>query len=148
MSEQPTPAVTVNFRELLETFELANMAMAYESEVYIATETGKIHLVSTYDVIDEELPDDIGDAVKYIALPHKNELDLGSDLVFDFVDQELPQHGQAISDMFRRKGAYGRFKQFLDSRGLLERWRAFEEKATEAALRDWCAASGIGFSDG
>ncbi len=45
--------------------------------------------------------------------------------------------------MFRRKGAYGRFKPLLQDRGPLERWYAFEAAATERALKDWCELNDI-----
>jgi hypothetical protein len=54
----------------------------------------------------------------YIAVPHKNELGLGRRLVFDFVDQELPRDADAVSDFFRRRGAYARLKALLRNRVL------------------------------
>jgi len=89
-----------------------------ENEAYVCRDSGKIHWISgDPGELDEEeqVPDDIDDSDKYIPVPDKRDLDLGSHLVFDFTAQYLPQHYDQVRDMFRAKGAYGRFK------GLLER---------------------------
>ena len=50
-------------------------------------------------------------------------------------------------NIFARRGAYGRFKDLLDSRGMLEKWYAFEASATENALRAWCEDVGLQLID-
>ena len=40
--------------------------------------------------LDEDAPDDLDDESRYIQIPHKNDLDLGSDLVRRFVSEEAP----------------------------------------------------------
>ena len=44
--------------------------------------------------------------------------------------------------MFSGRGAYGRFKDFLAARGLLEAWYAFEDERENEALRIWCDEHG------
>ena len=56
---------------------------------------------------------------------------------------ELPDDYDTVTGFFRRRGAYGRFKNLMDTRGKLERWYDFEARATDAALRAWCAEHGI-----
>ena len=56
---------------------------------------------------------------------------------------ELPHCHDRIVGFFRRKGAYARFKDLLDSEGALELWYKYEAEATEKALRDWCAENDI-----
>lgn len=137
----------VKFSELVEAFEFANSGPEYEIEAFIDPETGRIFIVS--DLLDEEdeVPDDFETSDRYIGVPHKNELDLGRDLVFSFVDEELPDEYETVSGFFRRKGAYGRFKDLLDARGVLEKWYAYEASAIESALRHWCAETGIEIAD-
>jgi hypothetical protein len=48
--------------------------------------------------------------------------------------------------MFSKRGAYPKFKALLARRHALDRWYAFEQKATKA-LRDWCEANSIELSD-
>ena len=79
--------------------------------------------------------DDVEDAEKYVAVPSKYDLDLATPLVMDFVRQTLPRHVDEGRHMFRRKGAYARFKAFLARSGALEQWYEFERVATERALR-------------
>ena len=89
----------------------------------------------------------ISDEDKYIQLPSKRELDLGVPLVMDFVRQVLPRDFDDVSDMFDRRGAYGRFKQLLTRRGALQQWYDFEQQATERALREWCELNSIVLAD-
>lgn len=97
--------------------------------------------------LDEELPDDLDDSGRYIEVPHKNDLDLGKDLVFRFAGQHMQGSYEHVRSLFQRKGAYRRFRQFLESKGLLAKWHRFEEQATEAALREWCAQNEIELVD-
>lgn len=64
-------------------------------------------------------------------------------VALSFVDQELPSEYDRCADFFRRRGAYGRFKDFLESHDVLEKWHAFESQVTEARLRVWCEEHGI-----
>jgi hypothetical protein len=142
----------ISFKELMETYELASMGSpAYgEHHAYLCRESGKIYWHSEFsdlEELDDELPEDIEDEDKYIQLPSKRELDLGVPLVMDFVRQFLPRDFDDVSDMFRRRGAYGRFKQLLIRRRALEQWYDFEQKATERALREWCELNSIVLAD-
>lgn len=115
-----------------------------------AGESGKIYWYSEFSDLEElndELPEDIEDEDKYIQLPSKRELDLGVPLVMDFVRQFLPGDFDDVSDIFGRRGAYGRFKQLLIRRRALEQWYDFEQKATERALREWCELNSIVLAD-
>jgi hypothetical protein len=48
-----------------------------------------------------------------------------------------------VRHFFSKRGAYPKFKALLARRGAIDRWHAFEAKATEQALRDWCALNDI-----
>ena len=142
----------ISFKELMETYELASMgSSAYgEHHAYLCRESGKIYWHSEFSDLEElndELPEDIEDEDKYIQLPSKRELDLGVPLVMDFVRQVLPRAFDDVSDMFDRRGAYGRFKQLLTRRGALQQWYDFEQQATERALREWCELNSIVLTD-
>ena len=142
----------ISFKELMETYELASMGSSEYGEqyAYLCRESGKIYWHSEFSDLEElndELPEDIDDEEKYIQLPSKRELDLGVPLVMDFVRQVLPRDFDDVSDMFDRRGAYGRFKQLLIRRRALEQWYDFEQKATERALREWCELNSIVLAD-
>jgi hypothetical protein len=141
----PTDPVTIDRTELRLAYEFVSTGGFGENMAYLSLDTGKIHLVSDlYGVMEEdEAPEDVETSDRYLAIPHRNELDLGRDLVLRFVDRELPGDSDAVGDMFRRKGAYGRFKQLLEARGALERWHDYEERTVEEALQAWCQEKGI-----
>jgi len=89
------------------------------------------------------LPDDIDDGREYVAVPHKNELDLGKNLAIGFAELELPELSNTVQAFFRQRGAYGRFKDLLQRKGCLETWYEYEMQAVKDALRKWCRENGI-----
>jgi len=93
------------------------------------------------------LPDDIDDSEKFLPIPDKRELDLGKPLALDFARQFLPGDFDDVRQIFSRRGAYARFKNLLDRRGMLDQWHAFEAEAEESALKMWCEFNSIEVSD-
>jgi hypothetical protein len=140
-----TKLVAIKAEELRSAFEFVSFGLPFENSAYFCLDTGRIYLHSdSIDVDDgERLPEDVDDLDRYIAVPHKNDLDLGRHLVLAFVNQELPDDYDTVAGFFRRKGAYARFKDLLHARGVLERWYEFENRATEEALLAWCEENGI-----
>ena len=95
-----------------------------------------------------ELPDDIEDGTIYVAVPHKNDLDLGRSLVIAFAEELAPAHLQAIESFFRNKGAYSKFKNLLERTQLLQRWHEYEASATSRALEAWATDHGFAVMKG
>lgn len=83
----------------------------------------------------------------YLAIPDKYDLDLGTRLVWRFVEREIPGLEPKVREIFSRKGAYRRWKDFLDRNDLLEKWHQFEDEATRQALLDWCEANEVPIAD-
>jgi hypothetical protein len=83
------------------------------------------------------LPDDV-DSDRYIAVPHKNDLDLGKRLVLKFAAEFLADEYDYVRQIFSRRGAYARFKDLLDRHGKLQQWHDYEDRAKKEALREWC----------
>ena len=133
----------VPFDKILEAFEFVSFGPAEEHQAYLCLETGKIYWHSEFGDDEEELPEDIDDAEKYVAIPHKNDLDLGRNLAIEFVEEVLPDATSEVARMFSRRGAYSNFKNLLERRRLLERWYEYEAAAEDKALREWCADQGI-----
>jgi len=55
----------------------------------------------------------------------------------------MPDDLVDVQDIFRRRGAYSRFKDLLDSRGLLKEWFEYDERAGKEALQQWCQDQGL-----
>ena len=68
--------VAVPFDTILEAFEFVSFGPPEEHHAYLCLETGRIYWHSELGADEEELPEDIDDAEKYVAIPHKNDLDL------------------------------------------------------------------------
>lgn len=116
------------------------------NEAHVCRETGHVYWVpdelETGD-LGEDAPDDIDDSGKYVLVPNSHELDLGSKLAFEFAARYLADQYDEVRVLFRRKGAFGRFKVFLHQQNLLEEWYAFSEEQTRKALENWCESEGL-----
>ena len=136
-----------SFNDIREAFDFVSGGTAGEHEAFLCRQSGKIHWRSALLDDLEELPDDIDDDDKYVAIPDQNELGLGKPLAMDFASEMLPEDFDEVRRIFSRRGAYARFKALLARRGALDQWYAFEEKAVERELRDWCVANSIELVD-
>jgi len=138
--------VAVRHDDLSMAFDFVSCAAPMEHSAYISLDTGEVYWTSdSSEAFDEEIPDDLETSDRYLAIPHKNELDLGSHLALRFVAQTLPACYEEAEGFFRRRGAYARFKELLQREGVLERWYSFETDAVEIAPRQWCAENGLEF---
>jgi hypothetical protein len=135
--------VSVNWSEFRDAFDFASYGQPYESRAFVNLDTGLIHCVCDAIELDEEAPEDFETSDRYLALPHKNDLDLGRELALRFTEQHLPRDFDRVTGYFHQRGAYRRFRDLLEIRDVLELWYAFEQQATEQALRKWCAAHEI-----
>lgn len=133
--------------------ELENAAILVDggegsAKALVARDTGMIHLLND-DYMDEEapLPGDFETEGLYVSVPSMRELGLGVELVFRFTGQHLPADMESVRDMFRRKGAYGRFSRLVETRGARDAWHHFREQEIRAALEDWCRQHGLQLED-
>lgn len=135
--------MVAEFKDVEFAFDFVSFGRPGEHEAYLNIHTGKTYLYSELGDNEEELPEDIGDENKYIALPHKNDLNLGKNLALEFTYQYLPEEAEKIEFIFHRKGAYSRFKNILEEKGMIDKWYEHENEAQENALREWCKFNGI-----
>ena len=135
---------TVSLDQLQDAVEWVSSDFL-DNEAYISRQTGKIYWVAGDPgmIDEEEVPEDIHNADKYIPVPDKHYLDLGNQLVFDFTSQYLAERYDDVRDTFRRKGAYRRFKDILERQGLLEEWYRYSDDREAKALAEWCELKGF-----
>ncbi len=115
-----------------------------DNEAYVCRQTGKIYWISgDGEQETEERPEHVDDPDKYAPVPNKYELDIGVRLVFDFTKAHLIDHYHEVRSIFRRRGAYGRFKALLAKHNMVERWFSFSEERTLHALEEWCESKGF-----
>ena len=136
---------TISLDQLQNAMEWASSDFL-DNEAYICRQTGKIYWIAgDPGMIDEEeeIPEDIHNSDRYLPVPDKRDLDLGNQLAFDFAKRYLAQHYDEVRDMFRRQGAYRRFKIFLERKDMLEKWYAYSDEQAAQALGEWCDAAGL-----
>jgi hypothetical protein len=137
----------VSFDDILEAFELVSFGDPGQHQVFLCRQTGELYWHSEFDNEFDELPDDIDDSKKYIALPDKRELDLGKPLALAFARQFLPEQLGEVRYIFSKRGAYAKFKNLLVRKSMLDQWHDFERRAEQAALRAWCEEHSIEVED-
>jgi len=134
--------MAVSFDDIENAFLFVSMDQQFMHNAYLCKETGEIFYTSEMGDSDE-LPEDIDDPDKYITIPHKNELDLGKALVIKFTSEYLPEELDKVYSIFRRKGAYSKYKDLLERKGVLEDWYEYENEQQKAALKGWCQENNI-----
>jgi hypothetical protein len=138
--ESDTP---ISYADLLAAFEWVNSSAPGENSAFVSRKTGATHWTSALMELEDELPEDIEDDSIYVAVPHKNDLDLGKNLVLNFMDERLPESCATVATFFSQRGAYRRFKDLLERKGMLEAWYEYEAQAVEQALRTWSEENGL-----
>jgi hypothetical protein len=113
-------------------------ALEWAFEMQSGTEYGlEVHCYIsklTGDIVndDEEMSgvpcsvEDIEGDADYLRLPDKFDLDLGQCLVWRFVEIKIPGLEQKVREIFSRRGAYRRWKDFLDRNYLLDKCHTIE----------------------
>lgn len=127
----------ITFSEIHDAFLFVSSAEYGQNSAFLCSDTGRIFYQSDLGGIDE-IKDEGVELEDCLEIPHKNDLGLGQRLVFEFVDRQLPDESDRVRLIFRKSGAYSRFKYLLQSKGLLEMWYDFESQREEQALREWC----------
>ncbi|MDL1959816.1 MAG: hypothetical protein LWX01_12150 [Deltaproteobacteria bacterium] len=92
----------IQFDDIENAFHFVSMEPMYGNQAILCKETGEIFYISEMGD-SNELPDDIEDSKKYIEIPHKNELDLGKNLVMRFVIEFMPDDIYRIEYIFKKR---------------------------------------------
>jgi hypothetical protein len=136
----------MKYADLEFVFEFISFGDPYDKAAYVSRSTGKTYVRSDLGDIDE-LPEDVEENDDYVEVPHKYDLDLGKELVWKFVDLQIPGLKEKVRRIFSRRGAWGRYKSFLADLEMLDAWHRFEEERTRQVLLEWCASEGITIED-
>jgi len=95
----------IKFSDIEDAFFYVSSAPMTANIAVLCKDTGEILYASDYDD-ENEIPEEVHDREDCIEIPHKNDLDLGKNLVFEFVEQYLPGGFERVRHMFSRKRAY------------------------------------------
>lgn len=128
---------TIKFEEIELAFDWLSSS-EFDNSAYVSKSTGRIYWDSEYGDAPEPIPEEVYESDDYLLIPNKQNLDLGSNLVWKFVRTEIPGLEPKVREIFSRKGAYRRYKDFLDHVDLLDKWYDFENQKTKEALLGWC----------
>jgi hypothetical protein len=141
------PSSSVKYQDLEAALEWSPSGAPFESTALLNRQTGEVFLKSSHGDFETQLPEDIDDGTLYVAVPHKNDLDLGRNLVLDFIESVSPRHIDSAASYFRQRGAYSKFKAPLERESLLDEWYKFESEATRKALLRWAFENGFNVTE-
>jgi len=142
---EPSSSV-LQFSDIKMAFEFVSSAPMSVNTAILCKDTGEIFYTSDYDDMDE-IPEEAYLSDDCIQIPHKNDMDMGKNLVFEFVERYLPNDFGRVRQIFRSSGAYARYKDLLDDRGQLKQWIEYENARQTETLREWCHQNRIKLSD-
>ena len=135
----------VNFSELQDAYIFVSSAGYGMHSAFLNKDTGQLFWRSEVGDLDEISDEDL-DWENCIDIPHRNDLGLGQQLVFEFIETHLSEEYEHVQLIFHKRGAYSRFKDLLESKGLLQSWYDFESEREEQVLRRWCHENEIQIS--
>ena len=81
----------VAWDDILLAFEFVSAGDS-DNSAYLRRETGEVFWRSGSGGDFDELPDDIDDGAKYLAVPNSRDFDLGKPLVMRFAEEEFADH--------------------------------------------------------
>lgn len=135
----------IKFSDIQDAFFFVGSVSYGMHTAVLDKRTGQIYWRSEMGDLDDISDADI-DWEHCIEIPHKNDLKLGRELVYDFVVAHLPDEYDRVVDYFHGPGAYRLYKELLHSKGLLQTWYDYENQEEERALREWCTENEIEIS--
>jgi hypothetical protein len=140
---QVVKKMKIKFSEIEMAFNFVSSEQPEFHSAIVSKSTGETYYHTELGDNFDEFPEEAYESEDYIEIPHKNDLDLGQRLVWRFVEKEIPGLEPKVRGFFSRRGAYARYKTFLEEIGLLEKWYEFESSETQKALRAWCEENEI-----
>ncbi len=127
----------VTFREIQDAFFFVNSAEYGMNSAIFCKATDQMFYRSGSGGIDE-IDEDVLDPDIFVKIPNKSDLGLGRELALAFAAEHLADEYQRVQRIFQSRGAYGRFKDLLEYKGLLQSWYDFENRREEEVIRQWC----------
>ena len=131
----------INFSDIEDAFLFVSSDQRFMNSAVLNRKSGEIFYRSEFSG-EDDFPEDV-DSEDYIEIPHKNDLNLGRNLVFDFVLKYIPEKANEVDSFFHRKGAYSNYKYLLEKLNLLDKWYKFEDEKIKTILLEWCLKNDI-----
>ena len=135
--------IKFKFSDIDDAYQFVSSDDTGMNTVLVCKDTGKILYQAEMTELDEINEEEDLDLDQCVEAPHKKDLGLGSQLVFEFAENYLPDDYEDVRDIFHRRGAYARYKALLIHREMLEKWYEFEHTREVEALRNWCHENAI-----
>jgi len=138
------------FFDVEMAFDYVSSTQECMNSALLCLDTGEIYWASDMagtDDIEEADENGLIDWDQTAYMPHKNDMDLGRELVFDFIEKFMPNDYGKVRDIFRGRGAYRRYKDFLERKGKLQLWFDYESTRNKQALVEWCVEKNVELED-
>ncbi len=135
------------YSEIEMAFEFVSSAEEGDNFAYLCKDAGEIFYFSETLGLDERRGRDMNSGNCFL-IPHRNSLDLGRELAFDFIDEFLPSEYAGVRDAFADpEDSWGKYTALLEANGRLQDWQDYQSHHTSRLLREWCAARDIAIQE-
>ncbi len=135
--------MNARYSEIRMAFDFVSSRSLGENFAYVSRDDGEIYYYSEALGLDETRGHDVH-SVGFEPVPHRDALELGRELAFDFVDERLPDQYAAVRDFYADEDtAESRFKDLLEANGLFAEWNEYKAAKVEKFLREWCEQKDI-----
>jgi hypothetical protein len=115
------------------------------NEVYLDRHTGNtLFFLPLGD--SDDVPDDLDDTSRYVAIPDTRPLGLGSQLAIDFASEIAPELLDQVRYAFHKRGGFRRFKDLLYQSDLLDAWHKYAGEKEHSVIVKWCADNDIRYT--
>lgn len=136
--------------EKLESAIISNSDNSpFTAKAYLSLEDASIHFVvedDEFDFHEDEIPEDIKDASKYILLPAINELVDLNKLALEFAEQKLPDRFDTLRNFLRSSGGMDKFNKMIESLSATQDWQNFKKTSYKTSIENWSKTYNLEFN--
>lgn len=138
--------ISVEYSEIELAIDFVGDGEGYGNMAFVDAMTGDL-IWESDEFLDEDSPKRVSGR-DYIEIPSRRELGVSSRSAVEFARRSLDAQGyETVDAMFRKRGAYRRFKDYLDEIGMLDRWHEYEAQQLRALVEDWAEEQSIELID-
>ncbi|MBC8524032.1 MAG: hypothetical protein ISR54_05850 [Chlorobium phaeobacteroides] len=139
--------MNLKYSELRMAFDFVSSRDQGENIAYVGRDDGEFYYYSQVLGLDETRGKDVHSS-NFESVPHRDILNLGRELAFDFIDERLAEQYAVVREYFAEEDtAESRFSDMLQSHGLLQDWNEYKAEKVEKTLREWCTQKQIELDD-
>ena len=134
---------SITWFDLQLSLDFADAGQKYDGGAWFNRKTGELWTCGDGIWGPQEPAEDLNQSPDFVPAPNSHDLRLGVPLAMDFAYARLPDQVEEIRALFHRKGGWRNFRTLIARQNVEQEWFAWQDAATEKALREWAAEEGF-----